>query len=156
MELVDNLAGLSIRINIILQRADPKGYAQHVRLREALKSKSFMKVLTAIDELLWLGRSIIFNRETPEHCDGRDMPEAWTPLVTLGNTTGGDLRLSDLNTDLFYEPGAIIFIRGGALKHAVLPFQGTQRIAIAHFIHWYTWEANGITGDTLLEPLRVL
>lgn len=153
MDLVDALAGLSIRINLILQIADPQGYEQHVQLLDALKQKAYMRALTAIDKLLWVGRSLIFNRETPGHYDGRDMPQAWTPLVTLGNTTGGDLRLYDLQTDLFYEPGTIVFVRGGALKHGVQPFQGTQRIAIAHFIHWYTWEENGFSGDDLLHKL---
>ncbi|EJD32269.1 hypothetical protein AURDEDRAFT_44940, partial [Auricularia subglabra TFB-10046 SS5] len=78
------------------------------------------------------GRSIIFNRETPEHSDRLDPKPAWTPVVTLGDYTSGTLHVAGLEID--YLPGTIVFLRGGILKHSV-SFSGGQRVAIAHFTH---------------------
>ncbi|KZV78880.1 hypothetical protein EXIGLDRAFT_588393, partial [Exidia glandulosa HHB12029] len=78
------------------------------------------------------GRSIIYNRETPLHNDRLDMKFAWTPLITVGKYTKGTIRVLNLAID--YNPGALVFIRGGTLKHSVT-FEGGQRVAIAHFMH---------------------
>ncbi|EJD35532.1 hypothetical protein AURDEDRAFT_42786, partial [Auricularia subglabra TFB-10046 SS5] len=78
------------------------------------------------------GRSIIWNRATPEHEDQKDMKLAWTPLITVGEYTRGTLHVCGMEID--YLPGSLVFLRGGILKHRV-SFDGGQRVAIAHFMH---------------------
>lgn len=144
-QLVNELKLTSHRMNTILQLIDEPAYDASKELRSRLDKLPYHRTLTSIDNLLWEGRSIIFNRTTPNHRDRRDMEAAWTPLLTAGEYEGGDLRLEGLGTDLSYGPGSIIFIRGGIMKHEVLDWEGRQRIAVAHFTHKYFWERLGVT-----------
>lgn len=112
--------------------------------------KPYFRVLSTLDKLLWVGRSIIYNRATPKHRDKRDKHDAWTPLITLGNSKGGDFYIPALAEEFYYEPGTILFVRGGAMEHGVRPFWGGQRIAIAHFTHYYIWKELGDVD--LLSP----
>lgn len=132
--MVYEIEGLSARINDILKFLDADIYKAHEKLREKLLASPADCVLTMSNILLWVGRSFILNRATPLHRDGRDHPANWTLLITLGTSTSGDLWLLGIATRMFYEPGTIVFIRGGLMEHQVLDFKG-QRIAIAHFVH---------------------
>lgn len=141
--LVAALQGLAIRLNKVLEIIDFEMHKMHQELREAMLKDLVDRILTTHDLLLWVGRSIIFNRATPYHTDKRDNPWDWTPLITLGTSKGGDLCLPRLKTKLFYEPGTVVFVRGGAVEHGVESFTG-QRIAIAHFIHKEAWAKYGL------------
>ncbi len=142
--LVKDLQLLSYRINTILEEADPDAFEAFKRLNEALAKEPYHEAIQKIDPLLWEGRSIIFNRTTSRHIDNRDSRVAWTPLVAFGDFKKGDLRIHTLGSDMYYEPGTVIFLRGGILEHEVLEWEGPQRISIAHFTHKYIWEGHGV------------
>lgn len=144
MKIISELELLSHRLNTILEQIDPPAFKAHQKLRDHQMREPYYQALASIDPLLWEGRSVIFNRTTPEHQDRRDERMAWTPLVILGKCKGGDLRLADLGINIHYEPGTIIFIRGASLKHEVLQWEGSQRIAVAHFTHANIWHQAGI------------
>ncbi|TDL13343.1 hypothetical protein BD410DRAFT_735516 [Rickenella mellea] len=88
-----------------------------------------------IDPSLWQGRSVIFNRQTPDHVDRRDDPKEFTPIFVLGRFGGGYIRLKTLRLRMWFGGGACVFIRGGLFPHGIEPFHGSQRVSIAHFAH---------------------
>jgi hypothetical protein len=111
----------------------------------ALRKKyPHVKAWSAIDGLLWEGRSFQFNRQTPLHPDSTDPPKCWVALVALGHFKGGHLFIPRLNLRLWYEPGTIILLRGHILPHVVEAFFDGQRISIAHFTHESLWDALGL------------
>ncbi|EJD35677.1 hypothetical protein AURDEDRAFT_43138, partial [Auricularia subglabra TFB-10046 SS5] len=80
------------------------------------------------------GRSLIYNRATPLHADRRDPKQNLTPILTVGDYSTGTLYIPELGLEIAYEPGTLVLLRGGLLKHRV-EFNGGQRIGIAHFLH---------------------
>lgn len=117
-----------------------------LKFRVALQTKyPHAKAMDAIDGLMWEGRSLQYNRQTPLHPDSTDPPQAWVALVAFGRFTKGFLWIPRLNLLLFYGPGSIIFLRGHILPHEVLAFEDGQRVSIAHFTHQSLWEEMDIS-----------
>lgn len=156
-KLVDQLRDLSYKLNETLRLLDPDAYNAHRELREKLKAMyAHVRARSAIDPFLFQGRSIIYNRQTPNHRDKREPKIGWTPLFVAGNFTGGWLRIRRLGLRMWYGPGACIFLRGGLLPHEVEPFDGGQRICVASFLHQSVRDDAGIqpvsTGIKSTDP----
>jgi len=100
--------------------------------------------IASIDPLLFQGRSVIFNRQPPNHVDGKDPKLAWNPLATAGSYTEGRLRIRRLGLRVWFGGGACVFLHGAILHHEIEPFSGGQRIFIAHFCHQSLWKEMGV------------
>lgn len=149
MRVMAGLNLLNVTLNEILRVVHPEGYKACKDLQEAIcRAEPYAKAFRSIDNLLWEGRALIYNRTTPLHCDRRDALSSWTPIVTLGQYQGGDLGLPAIGVKLHHGPGSINFIRGALMAHEVGPWSGTeaglQRIALAHFTHQYLWDRYGL------------
>lgn len=133
------------RLNGVLDILDPDAAEQYKQLRViATGELDYLRGITALDPSYWLGRVILFNRQTPCHRDTRNPPPEWTPLHATGSfTKGGSLFIRELKLRLRYLPGDLIFIRGYALSHSVEPWSGGQRISAAYFSHQSFWKYLG-------------
>jgi hypothetical protein len=125
---------------------DPASHESHLNLSVKLQEKyAHVKARAAIDPLLFQGRSIIYNRQTPSHIDRRDPILGWNPLTTAGRDfTGGWLRIRRLKVRMWFGGGACVFVRGRVLHHEIEPFDDGQRVVIAHFCHQSLWNDMGI------------
>jgi hypothetical protein len=136
-------------MNAALSFIDPDAHRAHLKLREELvKTYPHARGRAVIDPSLFLGRSVIYNRQTPNHFDRRDPITGWTPLVVFGRFTGGSLHIRRLGIRMSFLPGTCIWIRGRVLAHEVEVFEGGQRVSIAHFCHQSVWDAMGIVPTT--------
>jgi hypothetical protein len=145
MKLVRELRQLSILVNSLLKEVDPGQHAAFVQLNECLNEKyPGAATLRALDPLLPVGRSIIFNRATPMHKDFLDPVQGWAILIALGTAKGAVLHIPKLGIRIKYDPGTIIFIRGHLLEHEVEMFDGNQRITVAFFTHSSIFNEFGI------------
>jgi hypothetical protein len=136
-------------MNAALSLIDPAAHQAHVKLRsKLLETYAYARGRAAIDPSLFQGRSIIYNRQTPNHFDRRDPTIGWTPLVVFGRFTGGSLRIRRLGIRMSFLPGTCIWIRGRVLAHEVEVFEGGQRISIAHFCHQSVWDTMVIIPET--------
>jgi hypothetical protein len=116
------------------------------RFADAFRQKfPHIKAWSVINGLLWEGRSLQFNQQTPLHPDSTDPPSYWVALVALGEFTKGQLFIPRSNLWLWYEPGTIILLRGHILPHEVEEFFGGQRVSIVHFTHESLWKALGLS-----------
>lgn len=144
--LVRELLGLSIRLNALLKSICPPLYDASLLLRQATIEKyDWAKDLLRDDPLLMHGISIGFNRQTESHTDSQGPYGEWTPLIAFGFSSGVKLRLAGIKEILHFEPGTIIFVRGGEIAHGIEAWSGGQRIAIACFTHKCIWDEFGIT-----------
>lgn len=144
-QLLQDMGLASHRINEVLCLLDPLAYDSHTTLRKKLVSMyAHVKSRAAISPLLFQGQSYIYNRQTPNHFDRKEPKASWTPLFTAGLYTGGYLRIRGLGLRMWFGPGACIFLRGGLCPHEVEPFEGGQRISIAHFCHQSVWSEAGV------------
>jgi hypothetical protein len=135
-ELIEDLQLLSYLANFYLEAIDPKVYRAHVELNNKILQKyAFARMLHNVDPLLQTGRSLIFNRMTPDHADMSDHPCGWSILFCLGTAKGGWLVIRRLGIRIYYDPGAVIIVRGRILHHHVEGFDEGQRVIVAHFTH---------------------
>ncbi|KAG1726213.1 hypothetical protein EDB19DRAFT_1833511 [Suillus lakei] len=82
--LVHRLKLLNVRLNSALRVLDPPQYEAMLKFQVALQTKyAHVKAMDAIDGLLWEGRSLQYNRQTPLHPDSTDPPQAWVALVAF-------------------------------------------------------------------------
>lgn len=143
--IVRGMETLSIRINTILRFLNPPLYKNSIQLRQSIIEKyDWAKDLLPADPLLMHGRSINFNRQTGSHTDKNGPLGEYTPLIGAGMSKGVKVRLAGIKEILSFEPGTIIFLRGGEIPHAVEAWSGGQRISIACFTHRYIWNEFGI------------
>jgi hypothetical protein len=140
------MALLSHRINETLKLLDPAAFESHVELAEKIKERlPHARARASIDPILFQGRSVIYNRQTPNHIDRRDPKLGWNPLTTAGGDyTEGWLRIRRLRLRMWFGGGACVFLRGAILHHEIEPFGGGQRISIAHFCHQSLWDEMGV------------
>ncbi|KAF9514800.1 hypothetical protein BS47DRAFT_1361511 [Hydnum rufescens UP504] len=113
-------------------------------------------MMASVDCCIFPGHSFAWNWTTGSHYDTCGPLFDWTPLVAVQAPHGAHLILHSLKEILFFETGAVIFLRGGEWQH-----QPGERVTITHFSHksvWramgkvYDWESNSYCG--LKEGLR--
>lgn len=143
-ELIEQIHGCSHRVNCILEAIDPEQFTAMKKLNEAAQTIPYVKALSAIDCLLFEGRHIIFNRQTPLHTDDLDPWTGWAILVAFGQFTKGAMHIPRLNLRLRFQPGDIIAMRGRILPHEIEAWSGGQRVSVVHFTHKSLWDWFGI------------
>jgi hypothetical protein len=85
----------------------------------------------------YLNQAIFENRQTRLHRDSRGAQYCADFLSILGEFTGGDLFLPDLNIHLEWLPNAACMFDGRTFAHEVLPWQGKRRLCMVNYI-WKT------------------
>lgn len=124
---------LSARLDHLFSVLDPAQHQHFSRASSKLKESNILyRLLSQDDPSFFHGRSIVYNRETEEHVDGKDKKMAWIPILTVGPYDNGTLRV--LGRDIEFLPGTLVYMRGAVLPHKV-KFSGGQRIALVHFMH---------------------
>jgi hypothetical protein len=125
---------------------DPAAFESHVELSEKIKERHpHARARATLDPILFQGRSVIYNRQTPNHVDRKDPKLAWNPLTTAGKDyTGGMLRIRRLGLRMWFGGGACVFLRGAILHHEIEPFGDGQRTSIAYFCHKSLWDEMGV------------
>lgn len=74
------------------------------------------------------------NRVTLSHRDPGGSPSLYDLLVSLGKGHTAKLTLADVEAELDYFPGTMLFISGIILEHSVGPWVSGERFVIAHFM----------------------
>ncbi|KAJ3804808.1 hypothetical protein EV368DRAFT_66071 [Lentinula lateritia] len=86
---------------------------------------------------------------TNPHVDGRNRPDGWCPVLSLGpfnHRLGGQLVLPDLKLVIEFPPGCVIFLPSALLVHYNCPIQaGERRYSITQYTAGglFRWVANG-------------
>lgn len=83
---------------------------------------------------IFSGLELIANRVTLSHRDGGGAPTLYDLLVSLGIGHNATMKLADLQAELDYSPGTMVYISGRVLEHSVGPWDNGERFVIAHFM----------------------
>ncbi|KAG2335981.1 hypothetical protein BDR05DRAFT_897390, partial [Suillus weaverae] len=83
---------------------------------------------------IFSGLEVIVNRVTLSHRDPGGAPTLYDLLVSLGIGHTATMKLADVQAELDYFPGTILYIAGKVLEHSVGPWVNGDRIVIAHFM----------------------
>jgi hypothetical protein len=78
--------------------------------------------------------SIVSNKETHLHRDGKGIAPFFDLLTTLGQYRNGQLRVPGLGLTFEYDSGTMVALCGKALAHAVPKVEG-ERICIVQYFH---------------------
>ena len=78
--------------------------------------------------------SIISNRETDLHRDGKGFTPYYDILTMLGNYENGRLEVPGIGLRFKYNPGTIVGICGKALAHGVAEVEG-ERYCLVQYFH---------------------
>jgi hypothetical protein len=78
--------------------------------------------------------SVISNRETELHRDGKGFAPSYDLLATVGNYTGGRFEVPGIGLRFRYDPGTMMGLCGKALEHAVAEVDG-DRFCVVQFFH---------------------
>ncbi|KAK7942513.1 uncharacterized protein PG986_011626 [Apiospora aurea] len=114
----------------LMQKLDPDYYAHCVEIFEQLPDND-VKVRTREEgeeeekdfcSMFALG----INGHTQRHMDQGDIKGGLAGLLTVGDYSGGNLCLPQLNLKLPYQSGSVALIRGSGLEHLVTDFAGPR------------------------------
>ncbi|KAG2029992.1 hypothetical protein BDR03DRAFT_1017653 [Suillus americanus] len=83
---------------------------------------------------IFSGLEVIVNRVTLSHRDAGGSPTLFDLLVSLGTGHTATMKLADVQAELDYFPGTMLYIAGRVLEHSVGPWVDGERFVIAHFM----------------------
>jgi hypothetical protein len=88
--------------------------------------------------LLWTSPftafSVIFNRETEVHRDGKGFAPFYDLIATVGRYTGGRFEVPGIGLRFRYDPGTLVGLCGKALEHGAAEVDG-DRFCVVQFFH---------------------
>lgn len=93
---------------------------------------------------IFSGLEIIANRVTFSHRDSGGSPSLFDLLVSLGRNHCATFALADLQAELDYSPGTMVYVSGRVLEHSVGPWLNGERLVIAHFMKDAVHERVGV------------
>lgn len=138
---VQGTNGLSEKINEFTSYLDSPFHSGLRNLRNFTNRYPDVKLFADADSLLMEGRSLIFNRQTSRHIDGRDLVSGWQVIVAGGHfSSGGSVCIPRLGLRLRLLPGDMVMIRGRILAHEIEPWKGGQRVSLVNFTHESVWK----------------
>ena len=140
---------LSAILAVIHPELHAAGQKTFKRLRECSKIDDPQGVLSRWTSA-FNGVSIIFNRLTPAHRDGKSRNQWYDLLVTLGRYRNCNLELPGLGLSLEYGPGSVVGLMGSALEHEVSHFEG-ERVCYAYFMRDSVHEWAGVPGNSWMK-----
>ncbi|KIK75297.1 hypothetical protein PAXRUDRAFT_173230, partial [Paxillus rubicundulus Ve08.2h10] len=88
--------------------------------------KSWPTVFTAIP--------VIYNRETPFHCDAKSAPQWYDLFLSVGSYTNAILELPALGIHAHYMPGTAALFSGLLLRHGVSTVDQGDRISYVFYM----------------------
>ena len=83
---------------------------------------------------IFTGISVITNRKTPSHRDGKGHVEWYDLLYSGGYHTKAKFRIPEFETSFAYQPGTVIALAGRVFRHEVMKWEGKDRLCIAHYM----------------------
>jgi hypothetical protein len=78
--------------------------------------------------------SVISNRETEVHRDGKGFAPFYDLIATVGNYTGGRFEVPGIGLRFRYDPGTLMGLCGKALEHGAAEVDG-DRFCVVQFFH---------------------
>ena len=93
------------------------------------------------------GVSVIFNRLTPPHRDGKSRKQWYNLLVSIGNYRNCNLELPGAGTLVEYSPGTVVGLLGSTPEHTVANFEG-ERVCYAYFMRDSMHEWAGVPSHS--------
>lgn len=105
----------------------------------------------ALWDSLFLGHSVIMNRTSGEDLDSNGIRRGWDGLLAVGMFTGGNIFFKDMNLQVEFEPGALVFFDGTAQRHSIMEWYSEQRISNVFFVQRFVFNELGV--DTTLSDL---
>ena len=99
------------------------------------------------------GVSVIFNRLTPPHRDGKSRKQWYDLLVSIGNYRNCNLELPGAGTLVEYSPGTVVGLLGSTLEHTVANFEG-ERVCYAYFMRDSVHEWAGVPSHSWMATQR--
>ncbi|KAG8691125.1 hypothetical protein FRC11_006610 [Ceratobasidium sp. 423] len=84
------------------------------------------------------------NRQTTLHRDSNGMRGGLDVIGVLGDFTGGDFHIQELNLVAEWGPGSLGALDGYDFSHEVKPWSGKYRVTMISFCRASTWDGLGV------------
>ena len=147
-EISESNAILSAILRVVHPQLYVAGRETLNRLRQSteIKGQDVLKKWTSV----FSGVSVIGNRTTPAHHDGRSRHHWYDLLTALGPYRNCNLELPGLGLSLEYGPGAVVGLSGMMLEHEVPSFSG-ERVCYAYFMRDAVHDWARVPGGTWMK-----
>lgn len=135
----DNVS-LSI-LGAVLSVIHPKAAERGIAIMKGIRSGSIENIATktlgdvrSIWPCPFTAFSVISNRETELHRDGKGFSPFYDIITTIGDYTDGRLEIPGIGLRFRYDPGTIVGLCGKVLSHGVGEVEG-DRICVVQYFH---------------------
>jgi hypothetical protein len=127
-------------INLTLSLIHPDQFKCGLQMLRKLRDMKDTKGVALIWQSVFTGVSVIGNRISPKHRDGKGRPEWFDILANFFKDESPQKKspprflVSDLQLDLKYSSGTVIGFCGSILEHEVKAWRRGDRVCYAHFM----------------------
>ena len=115
----------------------------------------------------WTLRAVLYNQYTHIHHDKNDEKAGYAAITRFGSFKGGDFVIVQLKCKFASRPGDVVFLKGRALDHYVIPWEGIDvngerggLVSIVHtnhetLVYWASKGFEQLTGGQNLVNARL-
>lgn len=122
-------------INLTVSLINPNLFQSGLEMLRKLRKMEGTKDIADKWQSVYNGISVISNRLTPAHRDGRGRHKWFDTLLNYCNDEARPrLRINDVGLDLEYSSGTAVGFCGSIFEHEVLPWGDYDRVCYAHFM----------------------
>ena len=122
-------------INLTVSLINPGLFQMGLEMLRKLRQHETTEEIAEEWQSVYNGISVISNRITPAHRDGRGRQEWFDTLLNYSDEEAQPrLLIKDLSLDLEYSSGTVVGFCGSIFQHEVLSWGDFDRVCYAHFM----------------------
>ncbi|KAH0606182.1 uncharacterized protein H6S33_003843 [Morchella sextelata] len=130
LRLFTSLGNLTRAKRILLGAVDKDNRDLCVKMITALSKKEKQQWVTDDQECFSL-RACLINLFTEPHYNIGDLKDGWAVMAAMGEFTGADFCIREMNRKFVCRPGGIGFIRGTKLEHFTTNWYGFRHCLVS-------------------------
>lgn len=122
-----NMAPVHQAISLWFETIDNERYHECRALVDKLaEADTGLEVVKYAQTQSFLALAALRNMQARNHKDRTNVTDGWAGMTCVGSFTGGELCLPDLDVNITFLPGDVIFFRSSLLEHFVRKFVGMR------------------------------
>lgn len=122
-----NMAPVHQAISLWFETIDKPRYEECRLLVDKLAdADTGLEVVKYAQTQSFLALATLRNMQARNHKDRTNVTDGWAGMTCVGSFTGGELCLPDLDVNITFLPGDVIFFRSSLLEHFVRKYVGTR------------------------------
>lgn len=124
------IAPLIQTIGLLFRGVDIEVYTSYLINYNDWLDETPLRILQMSNRACFAGLALLRNTQVGPHKDSGDIKDGWVAMCAWGEFEGGEMILPELQMQLRFQQGGVIFLRSALFEHFIAPFTGERAATI--------------------------